>query len=316
MPMTSPAVAVPTRPAPVSTCNEPESTIRIAASLPRGMASLPEAIVTGRAIAESRHNCAAVACVSNGLACSSSTRSIARRSSCDLVPQLRRERAVDQRLARCRGRGIRSSCGRFLPRARRFPTAGRGNRRPTCDSVIAGSAATTDARIGAPSRSSSTPSAAGARTSCFPSGAGDGDVAVEQELHGVNRSAAFIQRAARLVTNLPAQPRQPEQFVDVREIKQRHCSADGRQAPPPAAAPAIAACGDPPARGWPPAPTTRPRRHPDRARRDGPARARDRRPATTGLSPRPSAPPRTRSTRSSSCSNCASVSSTSRVRVR
>ena len=52
------------------------------------------------------------------------------------------------------------------------------------DSVIDGSAAVTAPRIGAPSSSSSTPSAAGARDVLLAVGAGHGDPAVEQELHG------------------------------------------------------------------------------------------------------------------------------------
>ena len=89
------------------------------------------------------------------------------------------------------------------------------------DSVIAGSAATTD---GAHRRAFEELLDAERRRRAdvlLPIRAGDRDLAIEQELHGVNRRAAFIQRAARLVTNLPAQPRQPEQLVDVREIKQR-----------------------------------------------------------------------------------------------
>ena len=82
----------------------------------------------GRAIAESRHNCAAVACASSGLDCSSSTRSTGRRSA-------RRSFMSGGRLpwisvcAASRDRASRSACGRCLRRARRSPTAAPGTRR-------------------------------------------------------------------------------------------------------------------------------------------------------------------------------------------
>ena len=44
----------------------------------------------------------------------------------------------------------------------------------------------------------------------------DGDAAVEQELDRVDGCAAFVQRASLFVADLPAEPRQPEQLVDVR----------------------------------------------------------------------------------------------------
>ena len=89
------------------------------------------------------------------------------------------------------------------------------------DSVIDRSAAVIVDAIGAPSSSSSKPSAAGAATSIVPVGSRHADAAVEQELDRRGQLAALVDRASLLVTHLAAEARQPEQLVDVREIEER-----------------------------------------------------------------------------------------------
>ena len=142
------------------------------------------------------------------------------------------------------------------------------------------------------------------------------DAAVEQELDRAHQLAAFVERAALLVAHLPAEPRQAEQLIDVREIEQRHPAQaigelDRRQRLLPELLAPIGL-----ARDWRRAPTTPLRRRADRGHRDAPARARDRRRATTCRVPRPPESPPTRSTGPRRAAAARRVSSTSRVRVR
>ena len=146
----------------------------------------------------------------------------ARRSS-STVLQVRRQRAMDQRVAGRRGRATRSACGRCPSASSTFSDSSARNSSADSDSVIDRlGRAMTDARIGAPSSSSSTPSAAGARTSCLPSGPATVTRPSSRNCIERDRRAAFVERAARFVAHLPPEPRQPEQLVDVREVEQRH----------------------------------------------------------------------------------------------